>query len=170
MDEVNLTNKRSQGSTYAHAWLRRIGQRNQVNLRSIRLKIHKELFATGNFNESGSQWIEVLKKLGRSARQLKVLSFQFDHDDDPWRSPLLKSFLRMKSFQNLKLIDFFHVYHPQPMEFREFLAMVVASTGCPLVRCLKRSAFWEPRCILVRQAFIDDEEQINVSADIQAEV
>lgn len=164
------TNKRSQGSTYAHAWLRRIGQRNQVNLRNIRLKIHKELTATGNLNESGSQWIEVLKKVGRSARQLKVLAFQFDHDDDLWRSPLLKSFLRMKSFQNLKQIDFFHTFAPRPMESREFIGMVAASTGCPLVRCLKRSEPWDPRFRLTRQAFIDDDGQIHVSADIQAEV
>lgn len=76
----------------------------------------------------------------------------------------------MKSFRNLKQIDFLHFFDPPPMESREFIAMVAASTGCPLVRCLKRSEPWDLRFRLARQAFIDDDEQIHVSAYIQPEV
>ncbi|KAG6359161.1 hypothetical protein INS49_012681 [Diaporthe citri] len=163
---VNSTDKRSKGSTYAHAWLRRIGQRNQVNLRNIRLKIHKELTSTGGLNASGSLWFEVLKKLARSARDLRVLGFQFDDDVDLWRCSLLRSFLRMKSFQRLDQIDFFHCLLPSRIRSEEFLAMIATSTGCASIRCLELSDTEERGFRLIRRASHGNNGQILLSEEI----
>lgn len=163
-DNADSTNTSFQGSTYAHAWLRRIGQRNQVNLRNIRLKIHKEFTTTGDLNASGSLWIEVLKKLGRSARQLKVLGFQFDEDVDLWRSALLRAFLRMKTFQNLNQIDLFYCLPPSRADSEEFLLMMAASTGCASVRCLELNDS-ERGYKFIQKAFKDDDGDYHISQE-----
>lgn len=167
-DDVNSTDNGSKGSTYAHAWLQRIGQRNQVNLRNVRLKIHKELTSTGGLNASGSLWIEVLKKLARSARHLRVLGFQFDDDLDLWRCSLLRSFLRMKTFQRLDQIDFFHCLLPSRIRSEEFLTMIAVSTGCASVRCLELSDTEERGFRLIRKAFHDNDGHLHLSEEIQA--
>lgn len=169
-NNVNTTDNRSKGSTYAHAWLRRIGQRNQINLRNIRLKIHKEFTSTGGSIANGSLWIEVLKKLARSARHLMVLGFQFDDDVDLWQCALLHSFLRMTSFQRLDQIDFFHCFLPPRIESEEFLTMVATSTGCASVRCLELSDREERGYILIRKTFHDNNGQLQLSEERQLQL
>lgn len=165
-NNFNSTDKRFKGSTYAHAWLRRIGRDNQSNLQNIRLKIHEELTATGDLDASGSLWIEVLRKLARSALRLRVLGFQFDDDVDLWRCSLLHSFLRMRSFQRLDQIDFFHCFLPSRIRSEEFLTMIATSTGCAVVRCLELSDTEEGGYRLVRRAFHDNNGQLQLAEEV----
>lgn len=49
--------------------------------------------------------VEVLKKLGRSAKQLKLLGFYLDEASCLNVSALVNSFLRSQAFENLRQVD-----------------------------------------------------------------
>lgn len=66
-------------STYALAWLRKIGGRNAMNIRSVRFKIHREFYSsTGKHAMEGLCWDEVLNRLRRLAPGLRVLGLHYE--------------------------------------------------------------------------------------------
>lgn len=66
-------------STYALAWLRRIGRQNAVNLRSVRFKVHREFYiGSAGYTLNGAYWDEVLNRLRRAAPGLMVLGLHYE--------------------------------------------------------------------------------------------
>ncbi|KUI69039.1 hypothetical protein VM1G_04672 [Cytospora mali] len=94
-------------STYALAWLRRIGSRNAMNIRSVRFKIHREFyFSAGGHSLSGVHWDEVLNRLKRNAPGLRVLGLHYE--EGPGRLEDAEKLLcRVAGFPALRRVDIY---------------------------------------------------------------
>lgn len=136
-------------STYALAWLRRIGRRNALDLRSVRLKVHREFYvSTGGHRMGGLHWDEVLGRLRRSAPRLEVLGL---HCEEGHRQLLDAEWLlrRAPAFPRLCRVDlyvwgadngfgkrgWYHHPHPQgaaPAGVCEMMQSFVDQTEIPI--------------------------------------
>lgn len=92
-------------STYALAWLRRIGTRNARNIRSVRLKIHLEIYvSTGAHSLRGLYWDEVVNRLVRYAPELLVLSIHYEEGIRALQDAQ-RFLVRASRFPNLRRVD-----------------------------------------------------------------
>ncbi|KUI55046.1 hypothetical protein VP1G_02306 [Cytospora mali] len=94
-------------STYALAWLRRIGSRNAMNIRSVRFKVHREFyFSAGGHTLSGVHWDEVLNRLKRNAPGLRVLGLHYEEGTGRLEDAE-KLLYRIAGFPDLRRVDLY---------------------------------------------------------------